>query len=96
MRLAAISSPGIQHSSIRAIVVVKILVEASYSKNPLVFAEQGGDFNSLNLGLGSTEDNGFSSTVCFKPRREVFAWLTQLWFNLMYVAPVFGLIFPSL
>jgi hypothetical protein len=53
-----------------------------FGKNPLVFAEQGGDFNSLNLGLGSTENNGFKSTVCLAPRREVFAWLTQLWFNL--------------
>lgn len=53
-----------------------------FGKNPIVFAEEGGDFNSLNLGLGSTVGNGFSSTVCLAPRREVFAWLTQLYFNL--------------
>lgn len=55
-----------------------------FGKNPIVFAEAGGDFNSLNLGLGNTDvtKNGFKSTVSLCPRREVFAWLSQLYFNL--------------
>lgn len=51
-------------------------------KNPLVIAEEGGDFDSLNLGLGNDTDEGFSSTISLCPKREVFAWLPQFRFNL--------------
>jgi hypothetical protein len=52
-------------------------------KNPLVVAEEGGDVNSINLGLGNAEvESGFDSTISLCPRREVFAWLPQFHFNL--------------
>jgi hypothetical protein len=56
------------------------LAAGFFGTNPLVVAETGGNINSLFLGLGAAE--GFSSTLCLKPRREVFAWLPQFWFNL--------------
>ncbi len=50
--------------------------------NPLTVAQTGGDFNSLNIGLGNAADDGFSSTFEIRPRRKVFAWLPQFIFNL--------------
>lgn len=52
-----------------------------FGKNPLVVAETGGDVESVNLGLGSTNGD-FESTISSCPRREVFAWLPQFRFNL--------------
>jgi len=48
----------------------------------IVVAEQGGDVNSLFLGLGSDSEAGYSSTVSIHPRRRVFSWLSQMIFNL--------------
>lgn len=50
--------------------------------NPITVAQQGGDFNSLNIGLGSDQTGGFSSTFEVRPQRRVFAWLPQFIFNL--------------
>lgn len=50
--------------------------------NPIIVAEQGDgvNVNSLNLGLGNNGDFSEEYGIC--PRREVFAWLPQLYFNL--------------
>lgn len=60
----------------------KCLGAGLLGKNPLVVAEEGGDFNSVNLGLVSEVGDGFKSTVSISPRRNVFAWYNQLYFNL--------------
>lgn len=49
--------------------------------NPTTIGETGANIESLNFGLGSTNGN-FESTICLRPRREVFAWLPQFIFNL--------------
>ncbi len=58
-----------------------------FGENPLLFAEQSAPFNSLNLGLGSKQPEGFSSMVRLSPKREVFAWLPQFIFNLDCFCP---------
>ena len=54
--------------------------------NPILVAETGDNVNvnSLNLGLGDNDndDANFSEAYSICPRREVFAWLPQLYFNL--------------
>ncbi|MBA3752531.1 hypothetical protein H0X06_07170, partial [Candidatus Dependentiae bacterium] len=51
-------------------------------KNPLVVAENNGDISSLNLGLISSQPEGFRSQIKLSAKRKVFAWLTQFIFNL--------------
>ncbi len=51
-------------------------------KNPLLVAQQTADVNSLNLGLGSRQPEGFSSLVRLAPKRKVVGWLNQFNFNL--------------
>ncbi len=53
--------------------------------NPILVAEEADgniNVNSLNLGLGSNADGGYREEYTICPRREVFAWLPQLYFNL--------------
>ena len=52
-----------------------------FGKNPFTVAEQRGDINSLNLGLVSTQPEGFLSQVRVSPKRKVLAWLNQFIFN---------------
>ncbi len=53
-----------------------------FGENPITCAELCAPINSLNLGLGSTQPEGFSSTVRLSPKRAVFAWLPQFIFKL--------------
>ena len=54
--------------------------------NPLTIAETADNDDtvawSLNWGLGANAPDNFKSEVSLCPRRKVFAWLTQLNFNL--------------
>lgn len=50
--------------------------------NSVTVAENGGDIESLNFGLGAASPSAFESTVSLDPRRQVFAWLPQFIFNL--------------
>ncbi len=59
-----------------------LLGRGYFGENPLTFAEQCAPVNSLNLGLGSKQPEGFCSTVRLSPKRKVFAWLPQLIFKL--------------
>ncbi|MBA3752245.1 hypothetical protein H0X06_05660 [Candidatus Dependentiae bacterium] len=52
------------------------------NSNTITVAENGGDINSLFLGLGSNTTAGFSSTITVRPTRRVFSWLSQMVFNL--------------
>ncbi len=51
--------------------------------NPLVVSEvEPADVGALNLGLGVEAPNNFTEEYSICPRREVVAWLPQLYFNL--------------
>jgi hypothetical protein len=58
-----------------------------FGDNPLLFAEQLAPFNSLHLGLGSSQPEGFSSLAQLSPKRAVFAWLPQCIINLDCFVP---------
>lgn len=53
-----------------------------FGKEVITVAQEGGDIQSLNLSLGSSQPGGFLSTFTFRPKRSVFAWMPQLMFNL--------------
>ena len=53
-----------------------------FGQNPLLVAQFGAPFNSTNLGLVSSQPEGFFSTIRLSPRRKVFAWMPQFIFNL--------------
>ncbi len=52
-----------------------------FGQNPITFAEMGGNVESLNFSLGSYQPQGFFSTCYFAPKRKVFAWIPQFFFN---------------
>ena len=54
---------------------------------PLCVAEQCAPVNSITLGLGSLQPEGFCSVVRLRPKRKVFAWLPQFIFKLDCFCP---------
>lgn len=51
-------------------------------QNPLLVAQFGAPLNSLNIGLSSSQPEGFLSTVRLGPKRKLIAWMPQFMFNL--------------
>jgi hypothetical protein len=58
-----------------------------FGETPPFFAQHSAPFNSRNLGLGSSQPEGFSSLVRISRKRSVSGWLPQVILNLDYYIP---------